>query len=123
MTCSLQHYPGASLRLLTHPDGGATPEHGTIATAGNRSRQVHQPVPGWMPNPAPSCKSPLARLQARARAYRYVHGNGWHVTIRVLVHSWSLILLVRPGVIAVPTWSKKTGVWWLRSLTTLQGCS
>ena len=31
--------PGASLQPLTHPDGGATPEHGTIATAGNRSRQ------------------------------------------------------------------------------------
>ena len=62
-----QHHPGA-LRPLTHPDGGATPEHGTIATAGNRSRQVDQHVPGRMPNPAPIIKSPLARLQARARA-------------------------------------------------------
>ena len=47
-----QHHPGA-LRPLTHPDGGATPKHGTIATSGNRSRQVDQPVPGQMPNPAP----------------------------------------------------------------------
>jgi len=28
-----KHHPGASLRPLTHPDGGATPEHGTIEYA------------------------------------------------------------------------------------------
>ena len=33
------------------PTAGQPPEHGTIATAGNRSRQVDQPVPSQMPTP------------------------------------------------------------------------
>ena len=78
--CPPQHHPGASLRPLTHPDDGATPEHGTIATAGNGSRQVDQPVPGRMPNPAPIMQKHARALACEgARLTSEAGVTGWKI--------------------------------------------
>ena len=75
--------PGSESAAAHAPRRRGNPEHGTIATAGNRSRQVDQPVPGRMPNPAPIMQKP-----ARALA-----GEGARLTTEAGVTGWKIASL------------------------------